>query len=71
MDVGEPLETRPAPDTTLAQTTTVPAESAEPVVVDVDTYEAVTGTTVHADEPRTDEHPGRNDPLGGTPPPQR
>jgi len=64
VNVGEPLQATPAPETTL------PAESADPAVPGLGTTGLGT-TTGYADEPPAEEHPRRNDPLGDPPPPSR
>jgi len=65
VDVGQPLEATPAPETSL------PAESADPTVPNVGTTGLGTTTTGTTDDPADAEGLRRHDPLGGPQPPAR
>jgi len=62
VNVGEPLEATPAAETTL------PAESADPAVADLDTTRLGTSATDYTDAPLAGEDPRKSNPLGDTPP---
>jgi hypothetical protein len=64
VNVGEPLEATPATETT------VPAESADPAVADLDTTRLSTSATGYTDAPLAGEDSRKSDPLGDTPPPR-
>jgi ribosome-associated toxin RatA of RatAB toxin-antitoxin module len=67
MDVGEPLEARPAPETTPPPDS---VESVDPVVSDPSSTGLGTSTTAYPVESQSEEQLRRNDPLGDRQPPR-